>query len=77
MDYQPPGGQNVRARPFLAGHNFRADAVQVAVRDTQVASESAQGLHGATAMNDSYGTTLLPALLRHDPRIHPLDDTWY
>jgi len=27
-------------------------------------------------MNDSYGTQLLPALLRHDPRIHPLDDTW-
>jgi PAS domain-containing protein len=27
-------------------------------------------------MNDSYGTQLLPALLWHDPRIHPLDDTW-
>ena len=27
-------------------------------------------------MSDSYGTQLLPALLWHDPRIHPLDDTW-
>jgi len=27
-------------------------------------------------MNDSYRTQLLPALLWHDPRIHPLDDTW-
>src|SRR6266403_4473366 len=27
-------------------------------------------------MNDRHGTQLLPALLRHDPRIHPLDDTW-
>jgi PAS domain-containing protein len=27
-------------------------------------------------MSDSYGTQLLPALLRRDPRIHPLDDTW-
>jgi PAS domain-containing protein len=27
-------------------------------------------------MNDSYGTQLLPGFLWHDPRIHPLDDTW-
>ena len=27
-------------------------------------------------MNDGYRTQLLPALLWHDPRIHPLDDTW-
>ena len=27
-------------------------------------------------MNESYGTQLLPAFLWHDPRIHPLDDTW-
>jgi PAS domain-containing protein len=27
-------------------------------------------------MSDSYGTQLLPALLRRDARIHPLDDTW-
>ena len=43
VDYQPPGGQNVRARPFLEGNNFRADALQVASENTQVASESAQG----------------------------------
>jgi hypothetical protein len=43
VDYQPPGGQNVRARPFLEGNNFRADAVQVASENTQVASENAQG----------------------------------
>jgi len=27
-------------------------------------------------MNDSYGTQLLSGLPWHDPRIHPLDDTW-
>ena len=27
-------------------------------------------------MNDSHGTQLLPGFLWHDPRIHPLDDTW-
>jgi len=43
VDYQPPGGQNVRARPFLEGNNFRADAVQVASENTQVAPENAQG----------------------------------
>ncbi len=30
MDYQQPGGENVVARPFLEGNNFRADAVQTA-----------------------------------------------
>jgi hypothetical protein len=29
VDYQPPGGENVRARPLLEGNNFRADALQV------------------------------------------------
>lgn len=29
-DYNPPGGENVAARPFLEGNNFRADAVQTA-----------------------------------------------
>jgi len=29
VDYQQPGGQNVRAQPFLEGNNFRADALQV------------------------------------------------
>lgn len=29
-DYQQPGGENVVARPFLEGNNFRADAVQTA-----------------------------------------------
>ncbi len=27
-------------------------------------------------MNDGYGTQLLPGFRWHDPRIHPLDDTW-
>jgi len=35
VDFQQPGGQNVRARPFLDGNNFRADAVQVASENTQ------------------------------------------
>jgi hypothetical protein len=30
VDYQPPGGQSVAARPFLEGNNFRADALQTA-----------------------------------------------
>jgi len=30
VDFQPPGGQNVRAQPLLEGNNFRADTVQVA-----------------------------------------------
>jgi nitrous oxidase accessory protein NosD len=29
VDYQPPGGENVPARPLLEGNNFRADALQV------------------------------------------------
>jgi hypothetical protein len=29
VDFQPAGGQNVRAQPFLEGNNFRADALQV------------------------------------------------
>jgi hypothetical protein len=29
VDYQPPGGENVQARPLLEGNNFRADALQV------------------------------------------------
>jgi len=29
VDYQQPGGQNVRAQPFLEGNNFKADALQV------------------------------------------------
>ena len=28
LDYQQPGGETVKARPFLEGNNFRADAVQ-------------------------------------------------
>jgi len=59
----------VRAQPFLEGNSFRADTVQVA-------SENTRGRNGASAMNDSHGTQLLPALLWRDPRIHPLDDTW-
>jgi hypothetical protein len=29
VDFQPAGGQNVRAQPFLEGNNFRADVLQV------------------------------------------------
>ena len=29
-DYHPPGGENIAARPFLEGNNFRADALQTA-----------------------------------------------
>ena len=29
VDYQQPGGQNVRAQPVLEGNNFRADVLQV------------------------------------------------
>jgi hypothetical protein len=35
VDFQPPGGQNVRAQPFLEGNNFRADTVQVASENPQ------------------------------------------
>jgi hypothetical protein len=35
VDFQQPGGQNVRARPFLDGNNFRADTVQAASENPQ------------------------------------------
>jgi parallel beta helix pectate lyase-like protein len=35
-DYQPPGGQTVRAQPQLEGNNFRANALQVAADETAV-----------------------------------------
>jgi len=34
VDFQQPGGQNVRAQPFLEGNNFHADTVQVASEST-------------------------------------------
>ena len=42
VDYQPPGGQNVRAQPFLEGNNFRADTVQVASDNIQVPATARQ-----------------------------------
>jgi len=42
VDFQQPGGQNVRARPLLDGNNFRADEMQVASDNTQVPTTARQ-----------------------------------
>jgi hypothetical protein len=40
VDFQPAGGQNVRAQPFLEGNNFRADVLQV--ENTRVTATARQ-----------------------------------
>lgn len=42
VDYQPPAGQKVQARPFLEGNNFRADEIQAAAAADPTAGELAQ-----------------------------------
>ena len=42
VDFQQPGGQNVRARPLLDGNNFRADEMQVASESPQVPATARQ-----------------------------------